>query len=174
MAPPLRTPAALAGAALVGGLFWLWLGGATSPPEIPMDIHSHARPNEVRVQHVRLDLELDFDKQEIRGTVGLRLERQDPTADLILMLLPAQLIRRSARGGVRNDGLVPVESATFRYDPIDSEYEQVLPADHAAQIGHGYGRLGFGLRGGFNHLDFYAHLANALGRRGLYLAERET
>ena len=88
------------------------------------------------------------------------------------MLLPAELIRRSARGGIRNDGLVPVESATFRYDPIDSEYEQVLPADHAAQIGHGYGRLGFGLRGGFNHLDFYAHLANALGRRGLYLATR--
>ena len=52
-------------------------------------------------------------------------------------LLPAEIIQRSGRGDVRNDGLVPVESATFRYDPIESEDEQVLPADHAAQIGHG-------------------------------------
>ncbi|MEE9125517.1 MAG: M1 family aminopeptidase/hydrolase, partial [Planctomycetota bacterium] len=85
MAPPLRTPAAIAGAALVGGLLWFWLWDATPPEEaIPMDSHSHARPNEVRVRHVSLDLELDFQKQEIRGQASLRLERRVPTADLIL------------------------------------------------------------------------------------------
>lgn len=90
------------------------------------------------------------------------------------IFLPAEIIQRSGRGAVRNDGLVPVDSASFRYDPMDNEYNQILPADHAAQIGHGYARFGLGLWGGFRHLQFYAHLANALGRRGLYFAEQET
>ena len=80
------------------------------------------------------------------------------------LVAPAEIIRRSENGG-KNDGLVPVESAVFRYHPIDSRFEQVLAADHATQIGHGYGHLPWGLRRGFSHLDFYAHLANALGRR---------
>ena len=96
--------------------------------------------------------------------------RVPPFRSLPLLFLSAEIIRSSGRGGVENDGLVPVESAMFRYSPIDSEYDQVLPADHATQIGHGYGHLRFGPQSGFNHLDFYAHLANAIGRRGLYLA----
>ena len=80
------------------------------------------------------------------------------------MIPPAETIRRSADGGA-NDGLVPVDSAKFRYRPIDRKYPQVLRADHATQIGHGYGLIPSRLRGGFRHLDFYAYLANALARR---------
>ncbi len=77
---------------------------------------------------------------------------------------PAEIIRRTKNGG-NNDGLVPVESAVFGYPPIDDHFPQVLSADHATQIGHGYGHLPLGFQSGFSHLDFYAHLANALGRR---------
>ena len=86
-----------------------------------------------------------------------------PLAVFPAMLLSAEIIRESDEGGP-NDGLVPVESAKFHYGPIDGEYDQVLPADHATQIGHGYGLIPGRLRRGFRHLEFYAHLANALGR----------
>ena len=85
-----------------------------------------------------------------------------------LLFLPAEIIRRSGRKGAKNDGLVPVHSAKFRYRPIDPAYGQLLPADHATQIGHGYGHLPLSPQRSFNHLDFYANLANALGDRGLY------
>ncbi len=76
------------------------------------------------------------------------------------MLVPAEIIRRSDDGGA-NDGLVPVESATFRYGPLDGEHDQVLPADHTAQVGHGWALIPSALRRGFEHLKFYADLANA-------------
>jgi len=78
------------------------------------------------------------------------------------MLVPAEIIRGSDEGGP-NDGLVPVDSAKSHYRPVDDEYDQVLRADHAAQIGHGYGLIPGPLRRGFRHLEFYAHLAKALG-----------
>lgn len=81
------------------------------------------------------------------------------------LLAAAEIVRRNKSGGA-NDGLVPVESAAFRYHPIDEEYDQVLSADHATQVGHGYGRLPLSPQSEFDHLEFYAHLANTLGRRG--------
>ena len=83
------------------------------------------------------------------------------------MLVPALLMQRE---GIENDGVVSVESARFRYRTIekrDERYEQILPVDHAGQVGHGYAHLLSGAGRGFNHLDFYAMLANALGERGL-------
>ena len=89
------------------------------------------------------------------------------------MIPSAEIIWRSGNGSVSNDGLVPVESGTFRYDPVPDACAQVLPIDHATQIGHGYGHLPFGPQSGFDHLEFYANLANALGREGLYFASDE-
>jgi len=78
-------PVAIAGVAIAAALGWLWLRGASAPQEtIPMDHHSHARPNEVRVTHVSLDLELDFDKHEVRGRATLSLQRNDAAAELVL------------------------------------------------------------------------------------------
>ena len=51
---------------------------------LPVDGHSFARPNEVRMQHVDLDLELDFEQAVARGTVRLELLRLDPEAPLVL------------------------------------------------------------------------------------------
>jgi triacylglycerol lipase len=86
------------------------------------------------------------------------------------MIPSAEIIRRSGAGDadVPNDGLVPVESATFRYAPVPGTYPQVLPVDHATQVGHGYAHMPFGPQQDFDHLEFYATLANALGREGLY------
>ncbi len=49
-----------------------------------MDVHSHARPEAVRVTHASLDIELDFQARVIRGSVRLDLERKDPRAPLLL------------------------------------------------------------------------------------------
>ncbi len=49
-----------------------------------MDLHSHARPECVRVTHASLDLLLDFDRREARGSVRLDLERADRAAPLVL------------------------------------------------------------------------------------------
>lgn len=48
------------------------------------DAHSHARPHEVRVRHVALDLALDFDGRRVRGAATLDLERAAPGAPLVL------------------------------------------------------------------------------------------
>ncbi|MHC4919144.1 MAG: M1 family metallopeptidase [Planctomycetota bacterium] len=80
-----RTTSGIAGAALLLGLLWVWLHDGSPLAEIiPMDSHSHARPNEVRVKHVSLDLALDFEKHQVHGRAHLRFERIVPTADLIL------------------------------------------------------------------------------------------
>lgn len=67
------------------------------PSAPPMDPHSHARPDRVRVTHASLDLELDFAARQARGSVRLELERRDRSAPL---LLDAQaLVIDSVQGG---------------------------------------------------------------------------
>ena len=56
----------------------------SAPEEVHQDIHSYAEPNRARVTHVALDLLLDFDAKEARGTAALTLERRDPQAPLVL------------------------------------------------------------------------------------------
>jgi aminopeptidase N len=48
------------------------------------DVHSCARPDEVVVRHVELDLDLDFAQKVARGTCALRVERRTPQAPLWL------------------------------------------------------------------------------------------
>lgn len=55
-----------------------------APARIVPDIHSSSEPNRVRVTHASLDLELDFELREARGTVDLDLERLDPRAPLVV------------------------------------------------------------------------------------------
>lgn len=54
---------------------------ATAPTTDP---HTYAHPDEVRVTHVSLDLELDFGRKEARGTAQLSIERNDPERPLVL------------------------------------------------------------------------------------------
>ena len=103
MASPVRTATAIAGIALVGALMWLWLWDGTPQETIPMDSHSYARPNEVRVKHVDLDLELDFEKHEVRGQARLQLQRIDPQKDLFLDTKDLEILGvKGADGGKRD------------------------------------------------------------------------
>ena len=74
-------PAALV-AALAGVL--LALPSATLAAEAPVDQpsptidpHSHGNPHQIRVEHIRLDLRVDFDRKELRGAATLRLRRAE-------------------------------------------------------------------------------------------------
>lgn len=61
-------------------------GPAPTPPAKTMthDRHSFARPDQVAVRHVALDLSLDFDRRIAAGTCTLSIDRTDPDAPLML------------------------------------------------------------------------------------------
>ena len=71
-----RYPLSLAAAALL----------ACTPESVsaPVDAHSLARPDQVRVRHLSLDLNLDFEDKRVHGRATLTLERTDPGAPVIL------------------------------------------------------------------------------------------
>lgn len=70
---------------------------------IPMDIHSHAEPNRVRVTHVRLDLTVDFEQQVAVGLAELDLARIDPAAPLVLDALALRIEEVKGTDGTGRD-----------------------------------------------------------------------
>src|SRR5262245_41603991 len=73
--------------AAVGLGLFVWAGlGLGRPAARGADVHSYARPEHVRVRHVDLDLEVDFDRQRLRGHATLAVERTsgDRTQPLVL------------------------------------------------------------------------------------------
>jgi aminopeptidase N len=64
---------------------------ATTPLRDP---HSHANPDEVRVEHLALDLTVDFDRKQLRGTVTLRLHREQPNVAALSLDTHTLTIRR--------------------------------------------------------------------------------
>jgi aminopeptidase N len=52
--------------------------------DVTTDQHSAARPREVAVRHLDLDLDLDFAARTVSGTAVLHLRRSDPNAPLVL------------------------------------------------------------------------------------------
>lgn len=64
-----------------------------TPTAAPVDQHSRARPQEVRVTHLALDLTADFEARSLAGTARLRLVRSDRAADLVLDTSPSLLVR---------------------------------------------------------------------------------
>ena len=55
-----------------------------APPAVARDPHSYARPDEVRVEHITLDLTVDFAKKQLVGTAKLRLRRETDAKTLVL------------------------------------------------------------------------------------------
>jgi leukotriene-A4 hydrolase len=49
------------------------------------DPHSYARPNEIAVTHLALDLVVDFDEQRLTGTAALDLDHRSPDADQVVL-----------------------------------------------------------------------------------------
>src|SRR5437773_4410608 len=71
----------------IGWAMFFWATLALDPQgSRAADGHSHARPEHVRVRHVDLDLEVDFDRQRLRGQATLTVERtsQDDKQPLVL------------------------------------------------------------------------------------------
>jgi leukotriene-A4 hydrolase len=103
---------------------------STSRAEIPMDIHSHAAPERVRVTHVSLDLVLDFDAKVIRGTAELLLVRSDRTAPLVLDQQGLSI--ESITGG---DGRARVFDVAAEADNLGSAVTVKLePADELVRV----------------------------------------
>src|SRR5687767_9000394 len=48
------------------------------------DPHSYARPQEVRVEHIGLDLTVDFAKKQLSGTANLRIKKEQGATTLML------------------------------------------------------------------------------------------
>jgi leukotriene-A4 hydrolase len=59
---------------------------ADSPPRKPRDVHSYAHPEHVVVRHVDLSLDVNFERQSLRGSATLTVERTsaDRTQPLVL------------------------------------------------------------------------------------------
>jgi aminopeptidase N len=68
----------------------------TAAPE--RDIHSYARPAEVRVTHVALDLHADFDAHVLSGTAALTLQRNGSASQVILDTKGLDIQRVSGAG----------------------------------------------------------------------------
>ncbi len=49
-----------------------------------LDPHSYARPDQARVEHIALDLTVDFAKKQLTGTATLRVKKQPDATALIL------------------------------------------------------------------------------------------
>ena len=102
-----HAPAALALASAIGTIA---IGcGKTAPPaetERPVtttsalerDIHSYARPEEVRVTHLALDLDADFNARVLSGSATLTLQR-NASANQVVLDTKGLLIQRISGGG---------------------------------------------------------------------------
>src|SRR5215469_15957474 len=50
-----------------------------------MDIHSWSRPDEARVRHLELDLDIDFERRFLDGAATLHLERKGAAAHELVL-----------------------------------------------------------------------------------------
>ncbi|HYX20911.1 MAG TPA: M1 family aminopeptidase/hydrolase, partial [Thermoanaerobaculia bacterium] len=98
-------------------------------PRPPRDPHSHARPDEVRMRHVALDLDVDFSERRLSGSATLELERVDPAASRVHLDTRGLSIERAESGdGTRWS---PAAHELGSADPIlGAGLSVVLPAGH--------------------------------------------
>ncbi|MFK8028912.1 MAG: M1 family metallopeptidase [Gammaproteobacteria bacterium] len=110
-------------------------GCASSAPDTPLqntkateasmlayakDVHSFARPNDARVSNVMLDLDVDFDSRQLRGTAQLSVIRKAGIRELWLdtrdlSISAAELVQGSVRTPLR-----------FRMGEVDPNLGQAL------------------------------------------------
>ena len=85
--------------------------------EVRRDLHSHARPDEIRVAHVALDLTVSFEKRSIEGRAVLHLERVSPGADR-LSLDTRDLDIRSVQSAAEMDAFTETSFHLGEPDPV--------------------------------------------------------
>jgi aminopeptidase N len=130
------------------GLFFCAALGPGQPAACPADLHSHARPEHVRVRHVDLDLEVNFDRQKLRGTATLSVERtsNDPKQPLVLDSRKLQIDR--VETSVDGKAFAPGRFQVGKEDPIlGAAVTVALPAQvKAVRIHYATGRGASGLQ----------------------------
>lgn len=79
------------------------------------DVHSYGNPQQVRPTHLDLDLEVDFEKKQLRGHATLVLRRLDRTAPLMLDTRDLRIERVETAPAESND----FRPAQFSLQPPD-------------------------------------------------------
>lgn len=110
----------------------LLLALAWPPCAAASDSHSYGNPEAVRVHHLALDLDIDFERRELAGSATLHLRREDPSATELtldsrdLSIESAELWngRRWQPGRFTLDAADPVLGSALRV-PIDAATERV-------------------------------------------------
>ncbi|HEY2797771.1 MAG TPA: M1 family metallopeptidase [Thermoanaerobaculia bacterium] len=87
---------------------------ATAQPLHP-DQHSYSVPGRVRVRHLRLDLDVSFDRKSLGGTAELLLDRLDPAAHEVR--LDTRALEIASAESAQGDG--PWTPAAFTLAPPD-------------------------------------------------------
>jgi len=107
---------------------------STSVPEgsIPMDPHSFATPNRVRVKHVALDVTLDFEAKSVAGHVELELERRDGESPLVLDSMGLVIEGVTGIDG-RARAFELGEERTGFGQPLSIE---LVPGDHSVRVAY--------------------------------------
>ena len=134
----------------------------TIRPEARRDLHSHSRPDEIRVGHVALDLSVSFEKRSIEGRAVLSLEHVSPGADR-LSLDTRDLDIRSVESATRNDVFTETSFELGESDPVLGRALTIdLPLD-AVRV-----RIDYATRPGASGLQ-WLEAAQTAGKRRPFL-----
>ncbi|MDQ3280414.1 MAG: M1 family metallopeptidase [Acidobacteriota bacterium] len=85
--------------------------------QVARDPHSYSHPDEVRVEHLTLDLNVDFAKKQLAGTATLRIHNAANARSLILDTNGLD-IRRVTIQGITGSQATPVQFSMGKADPI--------------------------------------------------------
>ena len=88
---------------------------SSSPEAGQRDVHSYANPEQVRVRHLDLEVDVLFEQRILRGTAILTLDRLQPDADTVV-LDTRDLNVRIVETSTRDTGTLP---GTFHVGPTD-------------------------------------------------------
>lgn len=100
------------------------------------DVHSYSNPEQIRVEHVALDLKVDFNKQVLQGQAELTLKRLDPNVDTVI--LDTRDLQITSIQTEQQGGWQPVSYELKKADPnLGSALHVQLPKDsHKLRISY--------------------------------------
>lgn len=95
------------------------VGSSRSHAADQRDAHSFSRPDQVRVEHLTLDLKVDFASKTLQGSATWTIKRQPGApADAPLILDTRDLTIEAVQAGKDADDLAPVPFTIGEADPI--------------------------------------------------------
>ena len=92
-------------------------------PVLSKDVHSFARPEQVVVRHLELDLEVDFKSKVLKGRASLEIENRNGTRELSLDSKDLQIERITLDGGGMETSFLKGESIPFLGEPLSIRIE---------------------------------------------------